>query len=342
MLKILLTIENGPTKQTYFPPTALGAIERLGTVTYNSNTGAPFTEDQLSEAIQDVDVCLTHWGCPQFSGKVLARANRLRLVAHAAGSVADLVTPEVYARGIKVCSANAVMAKYVAEGVLAYILAGLKWLPQQAEDVKVRHLWQTDRSPSSLYEAPVGLVGLGTIGRFLLDLLAPFHVKVKVFDPYVSAADVTQYPGLELASLEEVLTWGKVISIHASLTPETRGLLSADSLRMIQDGALLVNTARGPIVDEAALTAELRSGRIHAVLDVFTVEPLPLDSELRVLDNVLLFPHSAGLTDRGAEMTFAILEEIERFAKCEALQHEIPYEKFRLMTREREFKIYGS
>jgi phosphoglycerate dehydrogenase-like enzyme len=117
-------------------------------------------------------------------------------------------------------------------------------------------------------------------------------------------------------------------------------LLNATRLQRIQDGTLLVNTARGPIVDEAALTAELRSGRIHAVLDVYSTEPLPLDSELRTLDNVLLFPHSAGLTDRGVEMTFAIIEEIERFALGEALQHEITFEKFKLMTREREFKIY--
>jgi phosphoglycerate dehydrogenase-like enzyme len=341
MLKILLTIENGSTRQTYFPPAALEALERLGAVTYNPNTGEPFSEEQLCKAIQDMDVCLTHWGCPQFTARVLARANRLRLVAHAAGSVADLVTPEVYARGIKVCSANAVMAKYVAESVLAYILAGLKGLPQQVEAVKGRHLWQPVRVPGSLYGARVGLVGLGTIGRFLLELLAPFQVQVKVYDPYITAADVARFPNVELASLEEVLAWGNVISIHASLTPETRGLLNAPRLQRIQDGALLVNTARGPIVDEAALTAELRSGRIHAVLDVYSTEPLPLDSELRTLDNILLFPHSAGLTDRGVEMTFAIIEEIERFALGEALQHEIPFEKFKLMTQEREFKIYS-
>ena len=340
MLKILFTTENGPTKQTYFPAGTLEALERLGRVTYNPNPDRSLSEEQLCEAIQDIDVCLTHWGCAQFSREVLAHANRLKLIAHAAGSVADLVTPEVYARGIKVCSANAVMAKYVAESVLAYILAGLKWLPQQAEDVKVRNLWQTTRPVSSLYGLRIGLVGLGTIGRFLLDLLEPFQVQVKVYDPYITGAAIAQYPNVELASLQEVLAWGKIISIHASLTPETRGLLNAERLKLIQDGALLVNTARGPILDEPALIAELQSGRINAVLDVYTTEPLPLDSELRILENAILFPHSAGLSDRGVEMTLAILGEIERFAKGEPLQHEIPLKQFNLMTREREFKIY--
>jgi phosphoglycerate dehydrogenase-like enzyme len=337
---ILFTLENGSTKDTYFPRPVLDDLERLGKVVYNPNQDQPFTEEQLSEAIVDMDVCLTHWGCPQFNEQVLKRASRLRLIAHAAGSVADLVTPEVYQRGIRVCSANLIMARYTAESALAYILAGLKWLPQQAEDVKVRKLWGSQRTLRSLHNTRIGLVGLGTIGRFLLDLLAPFKAQVKVYDPYLTQADLAPYSPAVLAPLEEVLAWGEVISIHASLTPETRGLLDARRLSYLQDGCLLVNTARGPIIDETALIQELKSGRISAVLDVYTTEPLPLESELRKLENVTLFPHTAGQTNRGVEMSLAILDEIERFRKSEPLQFEIPFEKFRLMTRERQFQIY--
>ncbi len=334
-MNILFTTENGSTKQIYFPSPAIASLEKLGRIFYNDNQGQSFSESQLIQAIADMDVCVTHWGCPQFSDQVLERANRLRLIAHAAGSVADLVTPRVYERGIKVCSANTIMAKYVAESVLAYILAGLKSLPQQAHQVKVRQLWHIEGPIKSLYGAKVGLVGLGTIGKFLLDLLLPFQVQVKVYDPYITTNSFAQYSNVELASLEDVLAWGEVISIHASLTKETRGMLNADRLKLIQDQALLVNTARGPIVDEPALVRELQNGRINAVLDVFTTEPLPLDSPLRDLENVILFPHTAGNTDRGVEMTYAMLEEIERFSKGEPLQYEIPFEKYNLMTRER-------
>lgn len=339
MLKILLTTEDGPTKQTYFPPSALAALEKLGQVVPNPNQGEPFSEAQLSAAVRDVDVCVTHWGCPQFSGAVLQNANRLRLIAHAAGSVGDLVTPEVYARGIKVCSANKVMAKYVAEGVLAYILAGLKRLPQQAQRVQ-RGGWHAPETLKSLFEARVGLVGLGTIGRFLLELLQPFQVRVKVYDPYLRPDALAAYANAEMAGLDEVLAWGEVISIHASLTPETRGMLDAGRLALIRSGALLVNTARGPIVDEAALARELQTGRLNAVLDVYSREPLPADSPLRGLDNTLLFPHIAGTTDRGIEMTTAMLAEIERFVRGEALQFEISLEQCRLMTQQRAFDIY--
>jgi phosphoglycerate dehydrogenase-like enzyme len=331
-MNILFTTENSDVKQTYFPQEAVAALERLGHIRYNPNTGQPFSEEQLIQAVPDMDICITHWGCPCFSEAVLASANRLRLIAHAAGSVADLVSPDVYSRGIKVCSANTVMAKYVAEGVLAYILAGLKSLPQLAYDMKYRHLWRSRETAKSLYDARVGLVGLGTIGRFLLDLLAPFHVQVKVYDPYVSSASLSQFPFVTLSSLEDVLTWGDIISIHASLTKETYGLLNAGRLKLIRDHALLVNTARGAIVDEQALAEELRTGRINAVLDVYQIEPLPLDSPLRALDTVSLFPHCAGSTDRGIEMTWAMIAEIERFIKSEPLQFEIPFEKYRLMT----------
>ncbi len=334
MHKILFTTEEGATKQKYFSSTALSALEKFGEVVYNPNRGHAFNENQLREAVRGVDVCITHWGCPRFTAAVLENADRLALIAHAAGSVGDLVSPEVYTRGIKVSSANPVMAKYVAEGVLAYILTGLRRLPQQVEGLKAGH-WNSVESPRSLHHARVGLVGLGVVGRFLLDLLVPFQVQAKVFDPYLVQDALSPYPQAELASLEEVLSWADVISIHASLTPETRGMLNAGRLACIRDGALLVNTARGSIIDETALITELQTGRFNAVLDVYAVEPLPLDNPLRFLKNALLFPHCAGSTDRSDEISGAMIAEIGRFFRGEPLQFEIPFEKYLLMTRER-------
>jgi phosphoglycerate dehydrogenase-like enzyme len=332
-MNILFTTENGRTKQIYFPDQAIRKLEKLGNITYNQ-TSLPFTQAQLADAIEKMEVCLTHWDCPLFSADVLERAHQLRLIVHAAGSVADLVTDQVYERGIIVCSANPIMAKYVAEGVLAYILAGLRWIPQHSFDLQHMKLWKKRINESeSLYGARVGLIGLGTIGRFLIDLLEPFGVQIKIYDPYISADSLKHYPQLELASLEDVLVWGEVISIHASLTRETRGLLDEQKLGLIKDHALLVNTARGAIVNEQALIDELRKGRIRAVLDVYETEPLPIDSPLYDLENVILLPHIAGISAR-EQMSYAMIDEIERYSKGEPLQYEIPYEKFKLMTKE--------
>ena len=332
-MNILFTTGEGSTKQIYFPPFTLQALERLGTVTYNPHARA-LTPHELASSIADVEVCLTHWGCPTFTEEVLSRADRLKLIAHAAGSVANLVTPLVYERGIKVCSANTIMAKAVAEGVLAYILCGLRWIPQQAYDLQHKKLWRPRVvAAKSLHGAKISLVGLGTIGRFLLDLLKPFNVQVKVYDPYVSPASLSEFPNVTLASLEEVLAWGEIVSIHASLTTETRGMLNANRLALIRDGALFVNTARGAIVDEQALAHELKSGRLYGVLDVYTREPLPPDSPLYDLENVTLQPHTAGCTAREA-MSVVMIEEIARFQKGEPLLYEIPYAKYILMTKE--------
>lgn len=332
-LNILFTTEQGTIKDLYFPAEAIAKLQKLGNVIFNEKD-RPLSEAELASCIQGIEVCITHWDCPVFTQEVLEKADRLRLIVHAAGSVADLVTDQVYERGIKVCSANTVMAKHVAEGVLAYMLAGLRWIPQQAFDVQDKKVWRKRVIESnSLMGAKIGLVGLGTIGRFLLDFLKPFAVQIKLYDPYLSPELLREHPNVELCPLDEVLEWGDIISIHASLTSETRGMLNADRLRMIKDDALLVNTARGAIVDEWALINELQKGRIRAVLDVYKTEPLPLDSALRNLDNVILLPHVAGITAR-QQMTYAMLEEIERYKKGEPLQYEIPFEKFELMTKE--------
>jgi D-3-phosphoglycerate dehydrogenase len=226
------------------------------------------------------------------------------------------------------------MARSVAEGVLAYILAGLRRIPQQYEDVRLRRNWEKRVQESrTLFGARVSLIGLGTIGKYLLDLLKPFDVRVRVYDPYLSEDALDAYSNVERASLEAALAWGDVISIHASLTSETRGMLNLERLKLIRDGALFVNTARGAIVDESALAQQLRLGRFDAILDVFVTEPLPDDSPLRGLENAILLPHVAGSPAR-EEMTYAMLAEIERWIRGEPLLYEISYERFSLMTKE--------
>jgi phosphoglycerate dehydrogenase-like enzyme len=332
-MKILFTTEKGMIKNVYFPEKVIRDLENIGQVIFNDSE-TPFSQKDLADQIKGVDVCLTHWGCPSFNEEVLRNASHLKLIVHAAGSVADLVTDQVYARGIKVCSANSIMAQYVAEGVLTDILCGLRLIPQQAYEMKCQKIWKKRLVESqSLMGAKVGLVGLGTIGRYLIRLMEPFDVQIKIYDPYLDKESLKEFPQVDLISLEQVLEWGDIISVHASLTPETRGLLNEKMLKLIKTEALLVNTARGAIIDERALVSELKTGRFRAVLDVFEVEPLPDESPLRSLENVILLPHVAGITAR-EQMSIAMIEEIQRFSRGEPLQYEIPYKKFNFMTKE--------
>jgi len=330
-MNILVTLQKGDIREIHFPEDAVRALERMGNVSFN-DSDKPFTEEGLANVIKDFDICVTHWSSPQFSEKVLANAGKLKMIAHAAGSVAQLVTDQVYERGIKVCSSNSIMAKYVAEGVLAYILAELRLIPGHDRAMKAG-IWDRKVVESrSLIGAKIGLVGFGTVGAYLMEMLAPFNTVIKIFDPYLPEKALEKYPNASLCPLSEVLEWGDIVSVHASQTPETWHLLDREKLGVIKDNALLINTARGSIIDESALVAELRSDRLRAVLDVYEEEPLNLDSPLRKLDNVILMPHMAGATAKEM-MTFEMIAEIERFIDGKPLKLEIPIEKYRLMTR---------
>lgn len=329
----ILIAARGRNRAVYFPQAVMDRIGKLGRVKV-LDLDEHWTEADLIGSVGDVDICMTHWGCPQFTAAVLDAAPRLKLIAHCTGSVANLVSPAVYDRGIKVCSANNVMARYVAEGALAYMMEGLRLIALHDGWMKSGELWkQYAPGVRSLFGARVGLIGLGAVGMELLSLLKPFDVSVKLYDPYIPVSALAAHPNVSLCELKEALAWGDVISLHASLTQETRHMIGAKELRLVKDGTVLVNTARGAVVDEAALASELGTGRFSAVLDVYELEPLPPDSPLRGMQNVVLLPHMAGLPSRD-RMTFAMIEEVGRFLEGQPLQHEIPYERYLLMTKE--------
>lgn len=307
-------------------------LEALGDVHWNE-TGGQFSEAMLRERIDGIDICVTGWGSPKLTNEIVDAAGDLRLVVHIGGSVAPIASEALYDRGIPVCSAVHEMAPYVAEGILGMLLASLRELPRYDAALGRGDWPQDDDGDATLFGASVGFVGLGSVGEALLDLLAPFGVEVSVYDPYVGKDRIVGYDFAELGSLEEVLQNADIVSIHAAKTHETLGLLDAERLGQLPDGALLVNAARGAIVEQEALVEVLRTGRIAAALDVFEPEPLPADSALRTFDNVLLVPHRAGSPSR-RRIAEAMVEEVERFAADEPLEHRISRERFRLMTDE--------
>ena len=331
-MKVLVTVPETDVRSLLLPPPLERRLDALGSVEWN-DTGKQFSGADLRERLPGIDVCVTGWGSPALSADAIEAADRLSLVAHVGGSVGTIATEALYDRGVAVCSAVGAMAPFVAEGILAYALAGLRELPAFDRELE-RGEWTTDlERTETLFGRTVGFVGLGTVGESLLSLLEPFGVDVLVFDPYVDDGRLDPYGFTSRAPLETVLREADVVSIHAAKTRETVHMLDAERLGLLRDGALLVNAARGAILDERALIDELRTGRISAVLDVFEEEPLPADSELRRLENAVLVPHMAGAPARW-RLGEAMVDEIERFAADEPLRHSIPREKFRTMTRE--------
>jgi phosphoglycerate dehydrogenase-like enzyme len=331
-MNILITQPKGKTKDIYFPEDILNRLRSIGTVIENPGDTKPDPEE-FAEMIRGVDVCITHWNHPKFDTAVLDNADKLKLITHAAGSVASFITDAVYQRGITVCSANKVMARYVAESVAAFILSGLKKIPAYDGAMKKGEQWPDLGGVGSFFEAKLGLVGLGMVGRFLLDLIKPFSPEVRIYDPYVNPEEAgIGYDNVRFTGLDEVLSWADIVSLHAAKTPETYHMINQEKFSLMKDGALFINTARGAVIDQEALENELAGGRISAVLDVYEQEPLPLDSRLRKLGNVILLPHKGAAASR-SQMTRAMADEIERFSKGLPLEYVIPFETYRRMTR---------
>jgi phosphoglycerate dehydrogenase-like enzyme len=268
-------------------------------------------------ALEQAEVVLSGWGCPPLDAPLLARAPELRAIVHAAGGVKGHVTDACWDRGLLVSTAAGANAEPVAEYTLARILLANKGAGRLAREYRAR------RAPIDLIsEFPdvgnlgktVGIVGLSRIGKRVVELLRPFELDVLVSDPYVAGA----------AELDDLLRASDVVSLHAPSLPSTRHMLDARRLSLLRDGATLINTARGALIDQDALVAELITGRIDAVIDVTEPEVLPPDSPLYDLSNVVLTPHIAGaLGVEVRRLGDSALDELERYARGEPFAHPV-------------------
>lgn len=254
----------------------------------------------IQPLLGDVDLLLGSWGVPKLTTELLAAAPRLKAVCYAAGSVKGFVTPEAYARGVIITTAMHANAIPVAQVTVALVtLANKSWFACQDAIRRLGrqgYLHRDDRHPGN-FGTTVGIVGFGAIGRLVVADLVRMDLDVLVADPFAKEADVRAL-GARLAPLLEVAQRSAVLSIHAPDIPQCAKMINAEVLAAMPDGATLLNTARGRLIDEEALIAELRTGRITAHLDVTHPEPPAEGSELYKLPNCHLTPHRAGSSAR--------------------------------------------
>ncbi|MGC4949750.1 hydroxyacid dehydrogenase [Streptomyces sp. DT224] len=275
-------------------------------------------DPRVAAALAEAEVLFTCWGATPLTKRVLAAAPRLKAVIHAAGSVKHHITDACWERGLAVSSAAGANALPVAEYTLATILLANKRVPHSAHvyrQVRADHDWRAELDGAGNYRRTVGIVGASRIGRRVIELLRPFDLAVLLYDPFVTAEEAARL-GVEPAALDELCARADVVSVHAPQLPDTHHMIGAGQLALMRTGSTLINTARGSLIDEAALLRELVPGRLHAVLDVTEPEPPPADSPLYDLPNVLLTPHVAGsLGNELHRMTDHALDELERYAQ---------------------------
>jgi phosphoglycerate dehydrogenase-like enzyme len=295
-----------------------------------------FSSPRAQALLARGEILVTGWGCPRIDPAVLARAPRLRLIAHAAGTVKTFMAPEVLERGIAVTHAAEANAVPVAEFTLAAILFAnkrvLDFRRLYAEHRTERTKLPLGNPPPGNFRKAVGIVGASRIGRLVMQALRSHDLRVLLHDPTLSA-DQAAALGATLADLDALLPEVDILSLHAPSLPSTRHLVDRSRLALLRDGATLINTARGALVDQAALEAELRSGRINAFIDVTEPEVPPPSSPLYDLPNVFLTPHIAGALGTEQErLGRFVVQEIERHIAGLPLQSAITTEALSLMA----------
>lgn len=323
-MKIVVTIPQGEVMNTFLSADTRKRLESLGTVVYNES-GVQYTPDEVRELLRDAQVVVTGWGTPKLTGELLADNDSLRLIVHTGGSVADLVDEGTYAKGIRVLCGNDMFAESVAEGTIGYMLSALRCIPDDVFTLR-NGGWKNGVQTRGLLGKQIGILGVGAIARHLMRMLQPFHCSFLVWDAnYTVDPDYLASVNARQVSLEEVLTSCSIISLHASLTPKSHGMIGRREFEMMQPGTVFINSARGAIIRQREMAEVLRARpELFAVLDVFEVEPLPTDDLLRTLDNVYLIPHRGGPTvDYREQIGAAVVEDIANWINGKELAHEI-------------------
>lgn len=256
-------------------------------------SASPTLDGLLAAGGGDAEGLVVQW--MPITAEIMDRLPRLRVISRVGIGYDMIDVDAAAARGIAVANTPSYCIEEVAAHTIAMIMSQARGLPAYDRAVRAGTWTAVDARPLAVRPSrtTVSVLGFGRIGRVVASGCRALGFRVLVADPF-AAADAVRAAGCEPVGIDEAVAAADILTLHVPLTDETRHLIDADALASMRQGAVVVNTCRGPLVDEAALAASLRSGHLGgAALDVFDGEPLAADSPLRDLDTVLLTPHAA-------------------------------------------------
>lgn len=296
-LRVAILVERA-LAHTLFDEASYAYLQSIAQCNNLNDLPDKITREYMMEMLPGVQACITGWGTPALTDEMLTVLPDLRLIAHTAGSIRNLV-PLSFWNGQRHITSNApIIAEDVAQTTLAFALASLKQLWVLSDATRQRACrWKGGETYSLLTRRldglNVGLVGASLVGKRVAELFRPFRCRILMADPYLSPLEARQM-GVELMPLDEMIPLSDVLSLHAPANADCVHLLNARNIPTIKDHALVINTARGILIDEEAFAKELRKQRFMACLDVTDPEPPRQDHPFRTLPNVILTPHTAG------------------------------------------------
>lgn len=280
-------------------------------------------EAELAELIGGFDALLIRSGS-KVTAAVIERANKLKVIGRAGIGVDNVDVPAASKRGIIVMNTPTGNAVTTAEHAISLIMAAARKIPQATASMKGGKWEKAKFEGRELANKTLGVVGLGNIGRIVADRAQGLKMKVIGFDPVLNAEKATSL-GVELVTTDDLFRRADVITIHAPLTPETKALLNDDAFAKMKKGVIIVNAARGGIVDEAALERAVRAGKVaSAALDVFEKEPIDPAHPLLKLDEVIVTPHLGASTEEAQErVALEVVEQVLAYLRDGVIQNAV-------------------
>ena len=312
--------------------------KRLSSLSHWSLMPAPTYDAAVISQLAGADALITTWDSPFLDTVTVKQLNSLRIIAHCGGEVKKRFETSLFRKMIIVNTPEP-MAKPTAELGAAFLLYSARNVDhfRQALRKKSNHIYQeahiTGVKTESLLGREAGMIGFGRIGRALVEMLRGFDIRWRVYDPFASR-ELAQGMQVQFDSLNGVLKRSSLLVLTAALTEKTVHLLNRERLASLQDGTVVINIARGGLIDLAALTEEVQSGRLRCALDVTDPdEPLPLNHALRTMPGAMMTPHigGGGRSARGA-MADVAMDELQRFFGGEAVRNRITTSMLSRMT----------
>ncbi len=281
-------------------------------------------EDALIAGLDGVEIAVTH--VAPFTEKVIRAAPALRYIGVGRGGPVNVDLAAAAAAGITVANAPGRNAVAVAEFTIGLVLSACRRITESHVSLTEPEwrgaFYRYEEAGIELAGNTVGLIGFGAVGHRVGRLLVAFGARVLAYDPHIDQQLITDQGCEPVATLGELLERSPILSLHPRVTAETRGMVGADQLARLPRGAVLVNSARGALLDHSALCDALDSGRLRAAaLDTYDVEPLPADSRLYATPNLTMSPHIAGATEQSAHKAAEMVAaDVARFLAGEPLR----------------------
>jgi phosphoglycerate dehydrogenase-like enzyme len=284
------------------------------------------------------EALITTWDTPYLSAETMKQLRSMRIIAHCGGEVKKRFEKSLFRR-LVIVNTPEPMARPTAELGAAFLLYAARNIDHYRDALRKRsnriydEVHITGGATSSLLGREVGMIGFGRIGRALVEMLRGFDVRWTVHDPFASRK-LPAGVHVKFGSLNDVLKRSSLLTVTAAATERTRHLLNRERLAMLPDGSVVINIARGSLIDLVSLTREVESGRLRCALDVSDPEePLPVNHPLRALPGAMVTPHigGGGLHTRG-EMADAAIDELQHFFSGEPVQHRVTTRMLGRMT----------